>query len=113
CAVSLKRATGSMTIASVARLRVPMVMVYRRRLSSFESYGLTLFTKQVNQSFRLPTLNQLIRYGRKRLKTSRHNGSCGGSIPPMSRRYPPIAAMVILFGVAQDAMFYFKEIYYV
>src|SRR5699024_267305 len=102
-----------MTIASVARLRFPMVMVYRRRLSGFESYGLIPSTQQVNQSLRLSTLNQLIRYGRKRLKTSRHNGSCGGSISPMPRRYPPIAAMVILFGVAQDAMFYFKEIYYV
>src|SRR5699024_7841134 len=109
----LKRATGSMTIASVARLRFPMVMVYRRRLSSFASYGLTPSTKQVNQSLRLPISSQRIRYGRKRLKTSRHNGSCGGSIPPVPRRYPPIAAMVMLFGVAQDAMFYFKEIYYV
>src|SRR5699024_9979244 len=71
-----------MIIASVARLRFPMVMVYRRRLSSFESYGLTPSTKQPSQSLRLPTLNQLIRYGRKRLKTSRHNGSCGGFDSP-------------------------------
>src|SRR5699024_27701 len=102
-----------MTIASVARLKYPMATVCHRRLSSYASYGLTLFTKQVNQFLNLPILSQRIRYGRRRLKTSRHNGSCGGSIPPMPRRYPPIAAMVMLFGVAQDAMFYFKEIYYV
>src|SRR5699024_2806988 len=102
-----------MTIASVARWRFPMVTACHRRLSNYASYGLTLSTKQVNQSLRLPISSQLVRYGRKRLKTSRHNGFCGGSIPPVPRRYPPIAAMVMLFGVAQDAMFYFKEIYYV
>src|SRR5699024_10157818 len=102
-----------MTIASVARVRFPMAMVYRRRLSNCASYGLTPSTKHVNQYLKLATMNQRIRYGRKRLKTSRHNGSCGGSIPPMPRRYPPIAAMVMLFGVAQDAMFYFNEINHV
>src|SRR5690625_1818834 len=71
-----------MTIASVARLRFPMVMVYRRRLSNYASYGLTPSTKQVNQFLNLPTLNQRIRYGRRRLKTSRHNGFLWGFDSP-------------------------------
>src|SRR5699024_12642617 len=102
-----------MTIASVARLKYPMATVCHRRLSSYASYGLTLFTKQVNQYLNLPILSQLIRYGRRRLKTSSHNGFYGGTIHPVPRRYPPIAAIMIIEGKRRTRCSTFKEIYYV